>query len=190
MSLKNDLSAGLTPGPGLTPVTRRLNLVVICSYLALCIVNRSTPFPSTGSEETRDITLNDMDTGFLLRHVILSLGDLCHLKQAKSVDLHRVLVRLHLLLCLLSSLYPLGHYKDINDPRPLPGAWPHLHVHTLVAAPGVVTLGPGLGTRRPRLVLTLVNVLKAGMNILLFCGLNRKCCKMANRACSADFEDG
>ena len=64
-SLKNDLSTGLTPGPVCAPVTLSVNLVVICSYLALCIVNRSTPLLSTETDEIRDITLNEMETGFL-----------------------------------------------------------------------------------------------------------------------------
>ena len=52
--------------------------------LALCMVNRSRPRLSTWRLDMRDITLKEMDTGFL-RHW-------------KSEDLHLVLVLLHLLL--------------------------------------------------------------------------------------------
>ena len=68
--LKKDLSTGLTPGPVCAPFTLSVNLVVICSYSALCIVKRSTPFPATGSADMRDITLNEMDTGFLIKWIL------------------------------------------------------------------------------------------------------------------------
>jgi len=94
LSRKDDLVTGVTPGCAMMLITLRVNFVVICSYLALCIVNRSIPLPPTCRLEIRDIKLKEIDTGFL--------------RQTKSVDLHLLEVLLHLLLWLLSFSYPCG----------------------------------------------------------------------------------
>ena len=81
--------------------------------MALCIVNRSSPRLSTCSCEIREITLKEMETGFLEENLYTKtpLPGWADLRHVKSDDLHLVLVLLHLLLWELSSRYPAGHCK-------------------------------------------------------------------------------